>query len=303
MRTITESSSLLAVDCWAARNHGLAVEIDKRVALKATSSDTVAVMPPWFTPAFEAWIIAVGSDPQNPLDELFILLHQEIPSEATISAWYYLHDLVDAALTRNENTQEPGPATGYIVSSAKQQRFLDKIATAWYAALKAWNMLNSKRRTEHNERYKNLLLEFVSQDFSATSIGSHEEARLGSLPVQLCEQVIEALFADIKSTRLRKLRPIHLYTVVATLETFNLIPSGLRGIAPAYLGARCQPQVKVKKGYRPDPPRGRNRVGDDTVNNTIDVLIRLRLISHHGVEGEYDWDFVKAKRTKRRSEY
>lgn len=303
MRTITESSSLLAVDCWAARNHGLAVEIDKRVALKATSSDTPAVMPPWFTPAFEAWIIAVGSDQQTALDELFVLLHQEIPKEATISAWYYLHDLVDAALTRNENIPEPGPATSYIVSSGKQQRFLDKIATAWYEALKAWNSLASKRRTEHNERYKNLLLEFVSQDFSATSIGSHEEARLDSLPVQLCEDVIAAVFADIKSTRLRKLRPVHLYAVVATLEKFDLIPSGLRGIAPTYLGARCQPQVKVKKGYRPDPPRGRNWICADTVNATVDVLLRLGLISRYLAEGEYEWEDVKAKRTKKRAEY
>jgi hypothetical protein len=273
MERITESSKLAVRGSWAAWNHALAVEIEKRAIRQSLAhSPNESGWPKWFSHEFDTKVLEVAFDPQTEvksiIDELFGLPW----IGCHFAAWRYLHDIINAAL----------PSLADSALESRRQRLLDEVEGKWYVLANHWNAQPQKFKQEMNERYKGLLESFIIKDFSRYRVGEEEEAYLIDLNVQVCDEVVKAIRIHFDN---RKLRPVHLYTMLKILERHGYAPKRKRAVSAVFLGERYG--VKVSKSYKPDPSRHRFAESDyeepasdyaRTVEATREALVGLNLI-------------------------
>jgi hypothetical protein len=270
MQRITESSKLAIRGSWAAWNHALAVELEKREVRLLPRLNDHAGWPPWFSPEFDSKIIDVLLDHQveikKSIDDVFSLPWVG----CHFAAWRYLHDVVDGGL----------PVGADSALESRQARMLDAIQDKWLMLVSHWNAQHKNQKEELNRHYKILLDKIIVNDFSSYGISEEEQAGLSELNVQVCDAVI-----DILRKHLGKLRPVHLHAMLRKLERVGLAPKGNRAACAVFLGGRYG--VRVRKDYRPDPSRHRfaEYDGDEARSEgakaeeaTSEALVKLKLI-------------------------
>ncbi|QKG54374.1 hypothetical protein [Hymenobacter sp. BRD67] len=223
-------------------------------------------------PEFADKVITVAFDIQTEVESLIDTLFRLPRLGCHFAAWRYLHDLIsNSRITYLDRALE-----------ARKERLLDAIEWRWRSMLiPSWNKQPTTQKVLINSRYKTLLEAFVTSDFGPSAISLEESESLADLNTDLCDRVIEV----VKRLLAKKIRPVHLYAIVETLEHFGFVPKRKRLLIARVLGKRHG--VEIKKNYRPDRSKHRYKEFDE-INNAVvdyslaieatnDALVRLNL--------------------------
>ncbi len=97
---------------------------------------------------------------------------------------------------------------------------------------------------------------FILADYSPDRLSSQEAASRAGLPLELCDKVWAFVKAELEKSGKHTPRPVHLYSMAQALAVRECIPPKRLGVITRILGERYG--ITVRKGYRPDKPRGEN---------------------------------------------
>jgi hypothetical protein len=259
MERITENSKLAVRGSWAALNHSLAVELEKRAAHPVLKKAGESAWSLWFSPEFVDEVTAAVFDFQVEVDPTINELFDLASTKCCLTAWRYLHDLVYSATPPYVND----------AFEARRLRFLDAMERRWHTLISQWNGKPKAFKELVNNKYKGLIEGILASDFSPHTVSNADAEELADLNVLLCDEVL----ALVRITLAKKIRPIHLYAMVETLEFFGFLPRRKRQLITRFLGMRYG--VRVRENYRPDPSRHRYKEGDEPGNAVVDYSLAI----------------------------
>ncbi len=92
MEEIPELPTSKLVNCWAAANHGLAVEVEKRAVREALLDCANTTEVPWFSKDFGQWLGNILHSKQMTGQLCADFLLEQKPPHCFLTAWRHLYD-------------------------------------------------------------------------------------------------------------------------------------------------------------------------------------------------------------------